>query len=407
MLRNFPAVRPSLLLDFTNAQMLDPRVNFSRRSRASYFDSAGILRLAEASVARIDFDPVSRACRGLLIEEQRTNLCLRSEAFDNAAWTKTRCTVTANAALAPNGTTTADLTTGDGSTGGSMGVFQEGIATSSATAYTISVFAKAGTSTWLAIDGWDGFTAPQQFFNLTNGTVGATPSGMSNPRIEAVGDGWYRCSVTRTTGSASTFLRPGFVHATADGAVAVLATLTLTLWGAQLEAGAFATSYVATVGSAVTRAADTARVDQLAPWLNVNGGTLLVEASIPSLAIAGRGPVRIDNGGEDNRIMLRTQGGNDLSAIVIAGNAGSANMQTSLAANVTFKAALAYGLNDFALCKDGGAVVTDNLGNVPSGLSRMLIGDAGTSATVSGSLIRRLVYYPARLSNAALQAMTA
>ena len=99
MLRNFPAVRPSLLLDFTNAQMLDPRVNFSRRSRASYFDSAGILRLAEASVARIDFDPVSRACRGLLIEEQRTNLCLRSETFDNAAWTKTRCTVTANAAL--------------------------------------------------------------------------------------------------------------------------------------------------------------------------------------------------------------------------------------------------------------------------------------------------------------------
>ncbi len=94
---------------------------------------------------RFDFDPVTLAARGLLVEEQRTNLLTYSEQFDNAAWVKSGTTVTANAAAAPNGTVTADLVTAN--TSSSFGfLYSNNIASG---VFTTSVYAKQGTQRYI------------------------------------------------------------------------------------------------------------------------------------------------------------------------------------------------------------------------------------------------------------------
>lgn len=104
---NLPDLRPSLLLDFANSGRVDPRITFSRVSTATYFDNKGVLRTAPAGVPRIDYDPATGECRGLLVEEQRTNFLRYSEEFDNAYWIKARSSITTNAVTAPDGTLSA------------------------------------------------------------------------------------------------------------------------------------------------------------------------------------------------------------------------------------------------------------------------------------------------------------
>ena len=104
--------RPSLRFDFANAPgFIDPRATFGRASTGVYTDRQGVLRTAAASTPRWDFHPTTGLSRGLLFEPQRTNLFLRARELDNAAWAKSGTTVTANTALAADGTTALDTIT--------------------------------------------------------------------------------------------------------------------------------------------------------------------------------------------------------------------------------------------------------------------------------------------------------
>ena len=74
----YPSIHPTLDLNFAGTRTVDPRITFSRASTATYFDEFGVMRTVPANSPRIDFDPVTGECKGLLIEEQRTNLLLNS-----------------------------------------------------------------------------------------------------------------------------------------------------------------------------------------------------------------------------------------------------------------------------------------------------------------------------------------
>ena len=104
----YPNVRPTLDLAFAATKALDPRITFTRASTGTYVGSNGTLRTAGINEARFDHSPLTLESLGLLVEEARTNLLLRSEEFDNASWTKTRSSVTANAITAPDRTLTGD-----------------------------------------------------------------------------------------------------------------------------------------------------------------------------------------------------------------------------------------------------------------------------------------------------------
>lgn len=244
-----PTISPSLLLDFANSRTVDPRITFARASTATRVNSMGLIEQVAAGVPRIDYDPITLACKGLLIEESRTNLLTYSEQFDNAAWTKTRSSITANVATAPDGTTTADKLVEDTTASNSHFAFQSVAGLTDSTVYLHSVFAKAGERTKVVICFMDkAGTTRGMLFDLSSGTVANyNQSGITDTSIygiQSVGNGWYRCWVGHSSNTGafnprgSVILTNGSTDSyTGDG------TSGIYLWGAQLEAGAFATPY--------------------------------------------------------------------------------------------------------------------------------------------------------------------
>ena len=139
---NFPAIKPTLLLDFANVKALDPRITFTRASTATYYDAFGVMQTAASGVARFDSNPTTGESLGLLIEEQRTNLLTYSAQFDNAAWSKPNSdTITANTVVAPDGVLSGDAFVETTATG-THTLFQNATLVGG-TVYTLSVYLQA------------------------------------------------------------------------------------------------------------------------------------------------------------------------------------------------------------------------------------------------------------------------
>jgi hypothetical protein len=242
----YPTLRPSLLLDFANSQIFDPRVTFTRASTATRTNSKGQIELVASGVPRIDYDQVTGECKGLLVEESRTNLLTYSEQFDNAAWVKTQGTVSANVIAAPDGTFTADKFIEDTS---ALEHFPyQNCTVTSGTSYTVSFFIKSGGRTKARIQmsalGFGTYTQINADFDLSTGVVIRQGSSVTGATIQAFASGWYRCTMTlpatATTTSAVCLLPlEGTSSAyTGDG------TSGLYIWGAQLEVGSSPTTYI-------------------------------------------------------------------------------------------------------------------------------------------------------------------
>jgi hypothetical protein len=221
------------------------------------------------------------SCPALLLEPQRTNLALYSEQFDNAAWGKNAATITANTTNAPNGTTTADSLVGDGSTNNHR-VELAGAITSGAI-YTVSIYAKKNTNDFLQIFSFSSPFGVNVFanFNLNTGVVGTVGSS-TTASITNVGDGWYRCVVTGTATSTGSFALFGFsliTSATSARAESNTLTTSVFLWGAQLEAGSYATTYIPTTTASATRIADSFSRNNIYTngLITSSGGTWFVE----------------------------------------------------------------------------------------------------------------------------------
>ena len=224
---------------------------FTRSTTATYFDANGVMQTAPVDVPRIGYDPVTHAHTGLILEGAATNLLTYSEQFDNAAWAKARSTVTANvgSVTAPDGSNYADKLVED--TANNLHVAYQSCTVTSGQIYTFSIYLKAGERTKLFLNLSVAFPgASDVAFDLVAGNA----SGITNT-INPVGNGWYRCSITATanaTGAANVnlYCYTTAVSYTGDG------TSGLYIWGAQLETGSVATSYIPTTSTQVTRAAD-------------------------------------------------------------------------------------------------------------------------------------------------------
>jgi hypothetical protein len=349
--------------------------------------------------ARFDYDPVTLAPRGILIEEQRTNILTYSEQFDNGVWTKSATgtaslpVVTPNVAAAPDGTNTADLVVFDRGVGNTLTdrsfLFQGPITILNATAYTGTCYIKAASPSDIGKQ-------------LAIRNVAA-----SAYTIITLTNSWQRVGNTETSSSTS-----GNFEIANRGTLTADNSVSAHLWGAQLEAGAFATSYIPTVASQVTRSADicTISAPMFAPWYNQSAGTFLVEYTQGSGTTARAATVASD-GTNSNTVELYIDGSNDATTLPFYGVyvAGAAQAALSFAAatqNATHKMGAAYQANDFAGSVDGASVVTDTSGTLPT-VNRLSIGSSGTAATAfANGHIRRITYYPFRASNNQLQQVT-
>lgn len=410
-----PSIRPTLLMDFVNSQTVDSRITFTRASTASKYGVQGLLSQAPAGVPRIDYDPVTLECKGLLIEEARTNFLLYSEQIDNAAWSKVRSTVSANATMSPDGSTNADRLTEDSSASTDHYVIQSYASFTYGTTYTVSVFAKADSRSivdlWIPGSVFSDGTVRVASFNLATGAI-VTGGTVLNVTMTPAGNGWYRCSMTFTATAAGTVASAALTrlnngvssYYSGDG------TSGLYVWGGMLETGSFLTSYIPTTSAAATRAADLALMTgaNFSGWFRQQQqpvGTLVIGRNSPRYPVINAyDQVNITDGTINNSIYSRVVGDPAMqttdSGITAAGiqTVDSDNPQTLPA--IKSKSALAWGTNDMADTVNGGTVFTDGSVTIPA-VSQMQIGSAGACWFTS------ILYYPARLSNATLQAITA
>ena len=369
-------------------------VTFTRASTGTHFDATGKLVSAAIGAPRFDYDPVTLQPRGLLVEESRTNLLTYSEQFDNGAWVKQSVTITQNATTSPDGTVNADKMVS--AVGSTLGVYQFPAGYALNVDHTISVFAKAAEFSMLELS-WNGNGSA--VFNLA---TGALVSGPAEARISSVGNGWYRCSTVAQRSSAGQALTIKFgptEQAIGNG------TSGIYVWGAQLDAGAFPTSYIPTVASQVTRSADVATVNTLSPWYNAVEGALFVECSAIGVPPNAGTSASLTDSAADNRILV----GQYFTTTRI-GSVGVSNVDQAVLSvpavpvGVSHKFAMSWKQDNFAGCADGGTVLTDSSGSIPT-VTKLNIGALNTEQRFSGH-IRAIRYYPRKLANSELQAIT-
>ena len=364
---------------------------------------------------RFDYDPVTLAAKGLLIEEARTNLVLYSEQFDNAAWVKSQVTVTANATLAPNGLLVADKIIENTAATTYHAIYPGTSPTGSVTgSYTFTVYAKAAERRYISLDMnsyLDGVV-----FDLQNGAVTGT-STFYTSSITPAGNGWYRCSVSKNYTVATMLYAEAIIStsATVPNAYTGDGTSGVFLYGAQLEAGAFATSYIPTVASTVTRSADVATMTgtNFSSWYNQSEGTFV--SDFDKYSVTSRGGVLCAGNtlvatGTD----IAIDGQNDAKVRMFIENAGAVEMLNATlatyAASTPIKAAAAYATNN-AVGAAAGALGTVDTSVVVPTLNALQIGairnsNAAATLPLNGH-IRQIAYYNTRLPNAQLQALTA
>ena len=403
----------TMLLDFLNP-VLDPRITFSRGTGATRVNASGFIETVGNTTPRFDYDPVTLAPRGLLIEEARTNLLTYSDAFDNTTgWpTATNITITANVTASPDGTTNADRFD-DGTAASVQHRLFRGFVTFTAAAHTYSVFVKAGTGAWFQLTVNDGTTSFYANFNATTGALGNRQASATST-ITNVGNGWYRCTMTITPAAATGNVQIGMLDA---DTAAVLPTFTganrtLFFYGAQLELGSFATSYIPTVASTVTRNADVATLTgtNFSSWYNQSEGTFVAQYAAGSASFNPGAPKTVLTAGigADNNFSARIGYNTGPETAIASSNIAGVN-QASFSRTVVVtsynKVTMAYKTDDFGFSVNGSAVATDTSGSVyiPNSMS---LGQSGNTYFLNG-WIATIAYFNTRLPNAQLQTLTA
>jgi hypothetical protein len=337
-------------------------------------NSNGLIEDVDQDVPRLDYS--DGGCPSLLLEPATTNLITHSEEFDNAAWIKLNASITANQAISPKGDLTADRLIDDNSGGsGTVRLDFSAVGLSSSQKYTLSFFAKSDSlnEVLLNANNYDGSTDGYAFFSLSgNGSINGS-TNIDNSTIESYGNGWYRCSISITLGSANTSL--GFqIFATENqnSSVPLNGSSSVYVWGAQLEEQSYATSYVPSLGTNGVRSAETSSKTGLSSYINSTEGVLYAELS--ALFPSGYdGYISISDGTSNNRVTIRnTSASNNVVGQCVVGGVNQASMDfTLIDRTINNKVAIKWKENDFALWVNGLEALTDLSGSVPSSLSEL------------------------------------
>ena len=370
----------------------------------------GLIKYAGVNEPRFDHNPVTGESLGLLVEEARTNLLMYSEQFDDNSWSKVNCTVTANATTGPSGAFTADKLIPNVGTVSSYVICSQSFSITSGAAYTQSWFVKADGYRYVsAFEFYSGTGAGLVTFDLQTGTVSSAANGATtaNGQIITLGNGWFRVSYSYTATSSGASPRlyvsgsgTSITSVTGDGTSGVF------VWGAQLEAGAFPTSYIPTTTAAVTRSADVASITgtNFSSWYRQDEGTLFMDLR------NDQGPLAVfavmQTAGIDPRVLQLSNGVSGTAAEAYSSGKYSLGFGPYTSLNTRLKMANAMQLNNVGFSANGATALTDASFTPPT-VDRLSIGFiSGTAVPMKRGTISRLTYWPKRLPNSQLQTLT-
>jgi hypothetical protein len=344
-------------------------------------------------------DYLGSTCPRLLLEPQRTNLVLQSESFDNtgswipaAAGTASAPVVTANNATAPNGTLTADtivFNSGAGTTPTDQSVIYQSITLGAGT-YTGSFYARVTSGT---------------------GQLMFRHAGSANYTTANLTTSWQRFQSAELTAGGTIFFEIGIRRGLNEP---INSSVSIEIWGAQLEAGSYATSYIPTLGASVTRVADAASKTGISSLIGQTEGTIFIEVNFQNID-QSPGPdilISLNNGTTDNEIniLLDTPAGANKTLLAYVRNAAANEAVIYGASPITatkYKIAISYKLNDIVFYANGLQIGTDTSATIPatSNLSYTSRSD-GSFSNTQQEYLQQSILFKTRLTNAQLAELT-
>ena len=348
--------------------------DFSRSGNATRINKQGLIETVSSNVPRLNYpliDGVVSGCPSLLLEPSRSNLFPYSEDFENSDWTKNAgTTITNNYAISPDGTLNASRYLGTGASG--LG----DKFTLSATEYTISFYVKSNTG-------------QNQFCRII-----IDSSNVSN-NIEVTTE-WKRITFT-AQGSGLSNKTNGIFRDSNNNDIDIL------IWGAQLEQGSYATSYIPTQGSAVTRVAETCSQTPPSGIIGQTEGTMYVDVDINTLSTDGQ-VLRLTNGTSGfGRIVIERNPSNQNQIRVTQW--GGSILTFSISIGNRDKIAVGYDSSNSNVYVNGSSIGTSFFTNVAE-LNKVSLGCNEVGGSIFNDTIKETKLYNTRLSNAELQALT-
>jgi hypothetical protein len=367
-------------------------LDVTRATTATRVNSSGLIESVASNVPRLDY--TNGSCPSILVEPQRTNLFNYSEQFDNAYWTKVSSSIIANSIVSPDGLTSADKLT---ATGTSIPcVYKDSTLSGS---YTISAYVKKGTSNYC----WLYLHSISAIFNIDNGTI---VSG-SNATINSVGNGWYRVTLTATLSTTDI----DCIGVSDGTSINGITGQYIYIWGAQLEAGSYATSYIPTTSASVTRNADVISKTGISSLIGQTEGTLFYDGYFGNnnsevyLFLQKSGSTIVDDS-----MYIQKQFGNQIrfnsflsstSEVAITGG--------SFSIGDRIKIAVGYKNNDFVMYINGVQIGTDTSATPPTCANLHLAtfaGDPTNEVYIANKSVNLTAFWKTRLTNTQMQTLT-
>jgi hypothetical protein len=339
--RTTPSAGGMYLYGISNSEgfyIWQPQINIGTSAKDYYPTTTRL------NIPRLDY--TNGSCPSILVEPQRTNLLTYSEDFSDASWSKDNIVVTSNNTISPNGIANAELFTQ--STNINNNQVRKDV-TVSLNTYTLSCFFKKGTGDIAKLQIYNdtiGATLANANYNLTNKTA-TLLNGTGTVSIQEFNNGWFRCvlSIPQTSGYLLNWC--GFNFTSGQ---------TGYIWGAQLEAGSYPTSYIPTTSASVTRNADVISKTGISSLIGQTEGTMFLDIDFTH-----------NNKGENeylaqiwqdgsNRILFYRMTNGKIAAILIRSASIIYNFESLINANGKHKIALAYKSGNIVFYIDGVAV---------------------------------------------------
>lgn len=385
-------------MPLTQKSFLD-LIAYSRAGAAPRFNAMGLLEFIEAAAPRFDHDPVNHLPFGLLLDPQRTNTFLNS---GNLSLISLNANAIADEVpvMALDGQLSARVIHMTGAA--ASGVYRT-TAANSASQQVWSVFAHSIAGNGLIrvqLGGAAYATTRSIDVDLLTGKITAV-SGATGYITPISADGWYRVEITAPVDNAATPVHNVTVYS------GDTTTKSIALWGGQVETGKRASSYIPTTTAQVTRPGDTGVLPTVSPWFNPLQGTIFVDCINRLPADGGTFGISLGSDTKNYIGMAYTSPSGPAKTVYVrTNNDGPSLGGTGLA--TTLRQALAWDATGLALSNNGEAVTTSALpvGGMPP-VSSLRIGNSHFSSQVAPMHLRAIRYYPHRLTNAELQALTA
>lgn len=400
---DLPDIRPSLLLDFANSGRVDPRIQCTRASSATCFGPDGKLRTVAANTPRIDYDPATGKCLGLLVEEARTNLLTHSATFSSSTWIKTRSIISAATVIAPDGISFAEKLSEDTQNGAHY--IYKNASFTVGSIYTLSIFAKKSERSVINISS-GGTSGTNALFDISAGTV-LSAGNNASANIRKCGEDWFLCSISfsaTNAGSQTCVIGVGDnAGYQGDGVSGIY------VWGVQLEVGSFPSSYIPTEGTAVTRAMD-AIIQSGFTWTNwASGLTIFIEADTPSAWPSDATLLAFSKEtSQVNQIDIRYAGSGVATRTRAGGSTIASTIHTGIPLSGKARVALAVNATTFSSSANGSEAYSVTATFSPTELlNRLAIGVRSLTNNPLSGRIQRISIYPTALTAAQIKRLTA